>query len=64
MARHQEIIAMPALWDTDARLVVDRERIRQRRLMTEREAEIDAGLTHYTPAMAEALAKLERDCDD
>jgi hypothetical protein len=59
MARHLEIIAKPSLWVTTASLIIDAARGRQRRLMAEREAEIDAGLVHHTPAMVDALAKLE-----
>jgi hypothetical protein len=32
-----------------------------KRLMAEREAEIDTGLVHHTPAMAESISKLEKD---
>jgi hypothetical protein len=67
MARHQEIITNPSgdrLRRSWLKQVVCEARWRSSRLMAEREAEIDAGLVHHTPAMVEALARLERVSDD
>ncbi len=45
----------------DEQLTIRVARIHQREARDAREAEIEAGLVHLTPAMEEALAKVVRD---
>jgi hypothetical protein len=56
--KYHERIAVNSMDKEQAESYVTRTRMRSRLLMAQREAEIEAGLVHHTPAMAESLTKL------
>jgi hypothetical protein len=59
---YQELVATKSTMDPlHVKVMIFCRQGRERKLMSDRAIEIEAGLVHQTPAMEEALAKLARD---